>query len=281
MRTRYATVAAFLTLSILASAPNSVRAQEVELIAGWDFSQYFGDGLLSIDGVTFTDTLDANYSALDPTFGAGLESAAFGTMYIDGSFGSTAVAVGTGTEAFTVTQTPGALPASNCAALNPCENFGVLQSEGGQQFTEVQSMLATEAVSVVFQADLSSVEETRNSWRLSFGARTFFLADDTGNAQLSIDFSTDGSSYTNVANLEITPNDSQFIVSLGDVQSQTAFARFNFSAPEGIYQPLIDNVAIEVPEPISALSGAAAVSALASLAAARRRPTRSTPRTRS
>lgn len=279
MRTLFSTLAAFLTLSFVASAPNTVRAQEVELIAGWDFSQYQGDGFLSIDGVGFTDTLDANYSSLDPTFGAGIESAAFGTMYMDGSFGSTAVPVGTGTEAFTVTQQPGQLPTSNCAALNPCENFGVLQSEGGQLFVQSNSMLVTNAVSVVFQADLSSVEQTRDSWRLSFGAKTF-SGIESGNAQVSIDFSTDGSSYANVANLEITPADTQFIVSLGDVESETAFARFNFSAPEGIFQPLLDNVAIEVPEPIAALSGATAVSVLAGLAAARRRPTRSTPRRR-
>ena len=226
----------------------------------------------------FTDTLDANYSSLDPTFGAGLESAAFGTMYIDGSFGSTAVAIGTGEEAFTVSKAaPGSL-VSNCRALGPCDRFGVLNDEG-QLFTELNAMLATEAVSVVFQADLSSVEQTRDSWRLSFGAKTF-SGTTSGNAQVSIDFSTDGSSYANVANLEITPADTQFIVSLGDVESETAFARFNFSTPEGIFQPLLDNVAIEVPEPISALSGAAAVSALAGLAAARRRPTRSTPRRR-
>src|SRR5262245_1029525 len=40
-------------------------------IAGWDFSQYLGTSLLSTDGATFTNTLSANYSQLDPTFNAG------------------------------------------------------------------------------------------------------------------------------------------------------------------------------------------------------------------
>ena len=53
-------------------------------IAGWDFSQYFGDGILSTDGTTFTNTLPANYSNLDPSFNAGAGSAAFGTMFMNG-----------------------------------------------------------------------------------------------------------------------------------------------------------------------------------------------------
>ena len=66
---------------------------QATMVAGWDFSQYLSDSQLSVDGATYTDTLSANYSNLDPTFGAGAESAAFGTMYIDGSFGSTAIEI--------------------------------------------------------------------------------------------------------------------------------------------------------------------------------------------
>jgi hypothetical protein len=74
---------------------------QASLVARWDFSQYAGDGFMSIDGgSSFTNTLSANYSDLDPTFGAGFESAAFGTMYVDGSFGSTPVAAVSGSEQF-------------------------------------------------------------------------------------------------------------------------------------------------------------------------------------
>src|SRR5262245_55776567 len=61
------------------------------MVAGWDFSQYLAPGALTIDGATGTNVLSANYSNLDPTAGAGAESAAFGTMFINGSFGSTNV----------------------------------------------------------------------------------------------------------------------------------------------------------------------------------------------
>jgi hypothetical protein len=66
------------------------------LVAGWDFSQYDNDPLsLSIDGgTTLTNTLAANYSDLDPTSGAGFDSAAFGTMFMNGLFGSTLVGRG-------------------------------------------------------------------------------------------------------------------------------------------------------------------------------------------
>src|SRR4029077_13307140 len=70
------------------------------MIAGWDFSQYYGDNTLSIDGATYTDTLNANYSNLDPTFGAGAASAQYGTMFINGAHGSTAVDIAGAAPAF-------------------------------------------------------------------------------------------------------------------------------------------------------------------------------------
>ena len=85
MRTIASTI---LSMAVSASMASSSQAF---LAAGWDFSQYAGDGLLSLDFVTFTTTLSANYSDLDPTFGAGAESAAFGTFYLNGSFGSSSI----------------------------------------------------------------------------------------------------------------------------------------------------------------------------------------------
>ena len=266
-RTHFRAIACFaIAAGTMVAAP--ARAQEAELIAGWDFSQYLS-GLHTVDGETFTDILPANYSSLDPTFGAGAESAAFGTMFIDGSFGSTAVAVDTAEASFSpFSSAPGSL-SSNCDALGPCDRQGPLISEG-QMFFNLLTMLALEPVSVVFQADLSSVTQTRDSWQLSFGAKTAPLFDGAGDASASIDFSTDGSSYSPVADLLITPVEEQFIVPLGDVTAGSVFVRFNFM-PDGIRQPLIDNVAIQVPEPMGAASGAAALLALSAVAAARRR----------
>src|SRR5262245_37873092 len=60
------------------------------MVAGWDFTQYFGAGSLIVDQ-TFTDvkTLRSNYSDFDTTFGAGGDSQPFGTLYMDGTNGST------------------------------------------------------------------------------------------------------------------------------------------------------------------------------------------------
>ena len=66
----------------------SAGGANATMVAGWDFSQYLAPGALTIDGANGTNVLSANYSNLDPTSGAGAESAAFGTMYMNGRHGS-------------------------------------------------------------------------------------------------------------------------------------------------------------------------------------------------
>jgi hypothetical protein len=217
-------------------------------VAGWDFSQYFGATILSTDGATFTNTLDANYSNLDPTFNAGAESAAFGTMYMDGSFGSTNVNAGSGTEEFS--PTTGSL-VSNIgfapAAINPFDSFPILVNEG-QAFTELLSMATTAAVSVVFAADLSSVPDLGQAWTLSLGGQTF-----SGSQSVGVEFSTDGSSYVNVGSLNLTTIDTPFTLNLGAGPSDLAFVRLSFAETGAI----IDNVTLSanlvpIPEPATA-----------------------------
>jgi len=211
------------------------------MAAGWDFSQYFGDGLLSINGTTFVTTLSANYSDLDPTFGAGAESAPFGTLYFNGQFGSTAVAAtGVLTEEFL--PTAGSLTSNLDVPAVSFDAFTVLLDEG-QTFSNLMSMVARDSVGVVFKADLSSVPETGGNWSVSFGGKTF-----EGTSTVGIDFSTDGSSYAIVDSVILDGSDAQFVVNLGTAPSETAFVRLNFN-PIGAAQPIIDNVAISVPEP--------------------------------
>ena len=69
----------------------ATAAQAQELVAGWDFSQYYTAGRLSTDGSTGVNTLDANYSSLDASNKAGAESADYGTLLMNGSAGSSAV----------------------------------------------------------------------------------------------------------------------------------------------------------------------------------------------
>lgn len=230
-----------VSLSALLAAPAGAAG-----IAGWDFSQYFGDGLLSTDGSSFTNTLSANYSNLDPTFNAGAESAAFGTLYMDGSFGSTNLDPSSGTGFLPTT---GSL-ASNLGfapASNPFNSFSILTSEG-QTFASDLSMTAVNAVSVVFAADLSSASLLGQSWSLAIGGKTF-----SGTNSVGVEFSTDGSSYSSVGTLSLTGVDSLFTLALGAGPSQQAFVRLDFGSPAS-GQAIVDNLTIlanttPVPEP--------------------------------
>ena len=246
-----AIASAILSMAVSTSISGSAQAF---LVAGWDFSQFAGDGLLSIDGATFTNSLSANYSDLDPTFGAGAESAAFGTMYINGVFGSSSV-VGTGNNDEAFLPTGGSL-ASNLDVPEPSfDAYTVLQSEG-QVFFQYLSMTAQAPVSVVFGADLSSVPETGGNWILTFAGKTF-----SGTSTVGVEFSINGSSYASAATVLLSSTDARYVVNLGSAASETVFVRFNLN-PVGGAQPILDNVAISVPEPGALAQSLAALLAL-------------------
>jgi hypothetical protein len=225
-----------------AIAALSVSAQAAT-IAGWDFSQWLGAGVLSTDGATATNRLSANYSSLDPTNNAGAESAAFGTLYFDGQHGSTHVtAVGDGSEAFT--PAAGSL-ASNIGAPvakfgdNPFDSLGILGSEG-QKYTELLSMAATGPLDVVFAADLSSVPQTASDWQLTFGGRSGI------SSPLAIAYSTNGVDYVSAGSVTLGTADTPFSVSLGQASGKQMFVRLSFSPTLGAAEgaQFIDNVAI-------------------------------------
>jgi hypothetical protein len=206
------------------------------MVAGWDFSQYFAPNTLSTDGVGFTDTLDANYSDLDPTFGAGAESAAYGTMYMDGTAGSTDVDESSPGAAFV--PTGGSLSSNlNAPGGVPFDSHSVLDNEG-QTYTNFLSMTATDAVSVVFEADLT-VLTAYNGWTVSFAGATF-----TGTTTVAVDFSTDGVGYHEYGTVTLDTTDTLFEVDLGIAQTDNVFVRLRFDAPVGTDQAIIDNVAI-------------------------------------
>src|SRR5262245_43391323 len=200
---------ASLTMLALSLGWASASSAQASVIAGWDFSQYAGDGFMSIDGGgSFTNTLSANYSDLDPTFGAGFESAAFGTMFADGQFGSTAVSAGSGTEEFVPSAAVGGSLASNLDAptLLDFDAFSVLSSEG-QVSTESLAMLAPAAASVVFEADLTGAGRTGTNWSLTLGART-----TSGSSSIGVAFSSNGDSFTSLTPLSVSTTDSKFTV---------------------------------------------------------------------
>jgi hypothetical protein len=238
-----------LIASLALSASISTTAQAV-MIAGWDFSQYYGPGELSIDGASYTNVLSANYSNLDLTFGAGAESANFGTLFFDGTHGSTLVDPTSATSQ--LTPTSGSL-ASNINApvppqgtgANPFDSFQILQSEG-QTFANELSLKAASAANFVFGAYLNTVPGLGSNWAVSFGGQT-----SSGTSVVLIDFSTDGSNFTNIGSRTLTSVDTQFTVNLGTGPSKTGYVRFGVT-PSGA-DTRFDNVAmngtIVVPEP--------------------------------
>jgi hypothetical protein len=257
MRTRLST-----SLILLALAALAARSAEATMVAGWDFSQYAGDGFMSTDGgATFTNTLPANYSDLDPSFGAGAESAAHGTMYADGTFGSTNVAAGSGNEQFLPSAAVGGSLVSNQGAPGGVDfdSFTVLASES-QLSTESLAMIAAAQSVITFAADLNAVPVIGSDWSVSFGGRT-----SSGTSTVQIAFSSDGVIFLPFGSANLTTVDTLFSVPLGVAPANTAYVRLSFT-PAGANQPLIDNLAINatlaLPEPSVALLGGLGVGAL-------------------
>lgn len=239
--------AAFLLVLLVAgfvscASPRSEAAGPSIMVAGWDFSQYYTDGVLSIDGATLTDTLASNYSDLDATHGAGVESAAFGVMYLDGSFGSIDARLD-GKDPFLPSSAAHGSLLSNLRAPGGVrfDCFKALKEEG-QPLTQPLSMTALTPVKVVFEADLGSVPELGADWSIQFGGRT-----SVGSVPVEIEFSTDGDSFRQVGSVELSETDSLFTVALGSKRSERAYVRIQL-APDSektqYQQAFIDNVAL-------------------------------------
>lgn len=244
-------------LCVLALSAGRAGSAEAAMVAGWDFSQYCSDGALSIDCENYTETLSANYSDLDLTSGAGVESAAYGMLYLDGSNGSTDVGAGGGTEPILPSQAApgGASLASNLSFPSVGVDFdthAVLDVEG-QIYSELMTLQANDAVSIVFGIDLSSDPNFGTNWAISFGGQV-----DSSNVNLGIEFSTDGINYSSITTVILTSLDSTFSESLSAAISDTAFVRLVFADPGAGNNAYIDNVAISaeltlVPEPTTGL----------------------------
>jgi hypothetical protein len=98
-------------------------------------------------------------------------------------------------------------------------------------------------VSLVFAADLAPAALVADDWRVSFAGMTLNSTSVVG-----IDFSTDGISYTEAGTVTLTTTDTRYELALAQVESDQAFVRFRFDPESGTEFPIIDNVAITVPE---------------------------------
>jgi hypothetical protein len=202
---------------------------QAELVAGWDFSQYSGDGSLDTDNDFVGEgTLDANWSSVGAAPGGGGPAAnVYGTMYVDGSNGSTltdfafgfpaefAASAGDLTSNVDQPIDEGALfPYGACSATAPQDNCLPLK------------MKAIDTVSVVFEASLAPSATVGNNWALSFAGTT-----DAGSDSVTIETSTDGVLYTSAGSETLTTTDTEFVVPLGaglDGEA-TIFVRLNLT----------------------------------------------------
>lgn len=249
-------------LIVLALVCGLAGPAQADLIAGWDFSQFRGTGLPSTDGVGNTTSLPANYSTLDPTFNAGTESAAFGTATWTGTVLPTS-----GSLQANLQQPAKPFMAGDLENLetqfgrNPFDSLTILASEG-QSFQQLLSLTTQGSSTVTFQA---TGAPAGGSWSVSFDARAL-----TGSSTIGVDFSTDGSSFSPVSDVMLSAGDpdQRVFLPLGTHAGSTGYVRLSLDDATG--QPVIDNVAIAVPEPSMALGLGAGLGVLALLARRRR-----------
>lgn len=272
--------------SVLAVAASLLVASSAQaaLIAGWDFSQY-SPGSVNFAGVTGRQPiLTANYSDLDNVQfqGVGQGSTDKGAMYVNGQFGS-----------FT-TPGSGALP---LRATGGNLNLNVNGSTGPGGSTNL--MGDASSGNALLAAEVPASQTAFNAVRFSAGAPVAgfvgtldavfsitlgaFTADDlvlsfaggtnSSTSVLNVQYSLNGTSYTNLGSFNLTSTPDVYSTALLDLPAPASnvFFRLQFNGNNTVL-PSIDNLQIRgtvvVPEPGTALL---LVSGLAGLAVFGRR----------
>jgi hypothetical protein len=253
-------------LILFGLAAIATATAHADLVAGWDFSQYMGSGANSVDGSSFAGegNAQANYSDFNSP-SPDVASGAFGSIYFDGSFGSTDAVNGfTSHEAGPVT---GNLLSNNLQTAdgNPFNGAGSYNTltYSGQTFTNDLSLGIDDNISVVFSADVSGEWVAGSDWTLNFAAIDFL-----NTSSVSWEISTDGVNYSSLgltSNFTTTDTGYSVTSSLADGSDQVFFRGTFADIDTGTSRVLIDNVGIHaseaVPEPstYAAIFGAIAL----------------------
>jgi hypothetical protein len=255
------------------------------VIAGWDFSQFKVPGASNGGG----SPLLANYSVYDPN-GAGSESGWFGDVTYGSGFLPTAGG-GLNCERLPDSSKKGCAPPNVDGPVrsNRSEPFEIgqpsfdartiLLAEGGQTYVTAYAMTAIGSVSPVFYA-MTPGGEVAYDWKLSFGGKVVSGQNGDGGqtdcgtpceSTVTVEFSTDGSSYSSISSETLTVEDQRFEVDLDWWSHDEVYVRLGLSPSQA--QPVIDNVAIEaipVPEPTRRMQLLAGLAGLLVLARLRR-----------
>lgn len=233
------------------AALSALSSANADLVAGWDFSQFVGSGFNSTTGIDFVGegNAQANYSDFN-TPSPDVASSVYGSIFYDGSNGSTDAANGFSFQAAPVTGNLTSI-VSQTADANPFNNAGsyALLSNSGQGFTSDLSLGIDGNIQVVFQASVAGQWASATGWTLDFAAK-----DSTNTSSVSWEISTDGTNFTSLGiTSSLTTTDSGFQVTSGLADgSDQVFFRGTFADIEvGSTRAIIDNVGISavVPEP--------------------------------
>ena len=247
---------------------------------------------MTINNSTFVNTLAANYSAQDTSFGAGSGAAAYGTLLMNGAadrrvsrrgFGIGVIQpVAADVQANINAPTLGANAAkqSFIQGTSSFNTFPVLTAESqlNTQRTALGAISASPAV--VFEADLTpdfpGAGTGGTGWSVSFGGltRTEAACDD-GNpvtttdcdATVTIEYSLDNGPFSSGGSVTLTPSETRFDVPLTTDSAKVAQVRLTLDTSAG--RPIIDNVSVEaeyVPEPSMVAQLAAGLLGLMALA---------------
>jgi hypothetical protein len=268
-----------LSIALVAGASSAQAAT----VAGFDFSQYIV-GFLSTDGGnTLVNTLPSNYSDLDNTLfpGLGIGSTQYGTMYLNGQFGS----YNTPADGFNDPLVP-SVPDVNAQAVplgvfpGPMGSAAALQilltesptpSQGQTNANSLQALdpqgiiQPGELIDVVFQADLGTL--SGSGWQIGFGGQ--MLGPQGGSSNVIVEFSEDGSLYQQIGVAVLTPAATPFLFNApGSAQNlDEAFFRLRFT-PDFFGAPSVDNVQLlaeVVPEPGTIVLTMAGLAGLAAM----------------
>jgi hypothetical protein len=219
------------------------QAQAVpQLVAGWDFSQSCLEGNLCDQALQGVQTLSANYSDLDPTDGMGAESAAFGTMHLDGQFGSSDVP---GIGGWFTTVSPSLTLNTSVHSDFPLVEVGaegnasIMQAEIPGVPYQQHAMRASDILDAVFRVDFSTRPGSLGSdWEVSFAAQS-----DGSASQVAVSFSLDGVDYGVPVVQAIGGDEEVITVALGGTDLSQVFVKLSFDFPQDPVR--IDNLAIK------------------------------------
>lgn len=239
--------------SALALTAIAGAASAQSLVAGWDFSQVQSPNTTVAQG-NLQGSWNANYTDRGVAIPSANynDASAFGTVYWDGSFGSTVTDFNNFSGGAEVRGQTTANGVQNLTSnfnqsespFNDASSYGFLTSSG-QSVAQDAMLTFVDDVTITFALDAGTA---KSNWSL------LFAAQDSDTASFAIDASTTGAfagEQTSFGTLNIDNTDNGYSVDFSSLGStQELYVRFAATGASG-GQLAIDNVgfAAAVPEP--------------------------------